>query len=236
MEAEDAVEKHSKEFNRREQEQVKGWIYCSVVALFLTVNTGLAELDHHLLSVDDLQHRFSTSAKGLQNEQIPHLISKYGKNQPSPPPSRLFQAIMGYVFGGFGSILLGGGVLVFVAWKPLGDPPARANLALAIVLIAVWVIQAAFNGWQDWSSSQVMASITTMLPDQCIAIRSGNPNSLSAADLVPGDIIQVKQGNKLPADVRFIQVSADAKFDRSILTGNKPYPLSYSLLNVHRRI
>ncbi|KAL3429013.1 hypothetical protein BDV09DRAFT_203411 [Aspergillus tetrazonus] len=209
IEAEDAVEKHSKEFNRREQEQVK----------------GLAELDHHLLSVDDLQHRFSTSAKGLQNEQIPHLISKYGKNQPSPPHSRLFQAIMGYVFGGFGSILLGGGVLVFVAWKPLGDPPARANLALAIVLIAVWVIQAAFNGWQDWSSSQVMASITTMLPDQCIAIRSGNPNSLSAADLVPGDIIQVKQGNKLPADVRFIQVSADAKFDRSILTGeSEPVP------------
>ncbi|KAL4772526.1 P-type ATPase [Aspergillus nidulans var. acristatus] len=70
-----------------------------------------------------------------------------------------------------------------------------------------------------------MTSITTMLPDQCIAIRNRNPNSLSAADLVPGDIIQVKQGNKLPADVRLIQVSADAKFDRSILTGkSEPVP------------
>ncbi|KAL4982980.1 hypothetical protein BDW68DRAFT_194775 [Aspergillus falconensis] len=203
MKVEDTVDKHFKEPNKQEREQIK----------------GLAELDHHLLSIDDLQHRFSTSAQGLQDQQIPRLISKYGKNQPSPPPSRWLQTVVGYVFGGFGSILLGGGVLVFVAWKPLGHPPAEANLALAIVLVAVWVIQAAFNGWQDWSSSQVMASITTMLPDQCIAIRNGNPTSLSATDLVPGDIIQVKQGNKLPADVRFIQVSADAKFDRSILTG-----------------
>ncbi|KAL4973582.1 hypothetical protein BDW66DRAFT_168478 [Aspergillus desertorum] len=203
MKVEDRVEKHFQESNKQEREQIK----------------GLSELDHHLLSIDDLQHRFSTSAQGLQSQQIPRLISNYGKNQPSPSPSRWFQTIMGYVFGGFGSILLGGGVLVFVAWKPLGDPPAEANLALAIVLVAVWVIQAAFNGWQDWSSSQVMASITSMLPDQCVAIRNGNPTSLSATDLVPGDIIQVKQGNKLPADVRFIQASADAKFDRSILTG-----------------
>ena len=90
---------------------------------------------------------------------------------------------MGYMFGGFGSILLGGGILVFIAWKPLGNPPAEANLALAIVLVAVWAIQAAFNGCQDWSSSQVMASITTMLPDQCIAVRNGAPTFLSAIDL-----------------------------------------------------
>jgi sodium/potassium-transporting ATPase subunit alpha len=70
------------------------------------VDTGLAELDHHLLSVDNLQRRFSTSAKGLQNEQIAHLISKYGKDQPSPPPSRIFQAIIGCVIEGLGSILL----------------------------------------------------------------------------------------------------------------------------------
>jgi sodium/potassium-transporting ATPase subunit alpha len=129
---------------------------------------------------------------------------------------------MGYLFGGFGTILLGGGILVFIAWKPLGDPPAEANLALALVLIVVWIINAAFNAWQDWSSSRVMASITTMLPDQCIVTRDNNPAYLSALDLVPGDLIQIKQGNKLPADVRLIQTSADAKFDRSILTGKLP--------------
>lgn len=68
---------------------------------------------------------------------------------PSPPPTHYFQTIFGYFFKGFGSILLVGAILVFVAWKPLGDPPADANLALAIVLLAVFFIQAGFNAWQD---------------------------------------------------------------------------------------
>ena len=76
---------------------------------------------------------------------------KYGKNQMTPIPTPWFSKVMGYFFKGFGSILLTGSILVFVSWKPLGEPPAVANLALAIVLLAVFIIQAGFNAWQDWS-------------------------------------------------------------------------------------
>lgn len=118
-----------------------------------------------------------------------------------------------------------GSILVFVSWKPLGDPPAVANLALAIVLLAVFFIQAAFNAWQDWSSSRVMASITTMLPDSCLVLRDGLQVTVVASEIVPGDVLYIKSGNKLPADVRFIEISSDAKFDRSILTGESlPLP------------
>ncbi len=116
-------------------------------------------------------------------------------------------------------MLLVASILVFVAWQPLGQPPALANLALAIVLLAIFFIQAAFNLWQDWSSSRVMASIKTMLPDSCLVIRDGNQATISAEHIVPGDVLLIKAGNKLPADVRFVEVSSDAKFDRSILTG-----------------
>ncbi|EOO00222.1 putative h k atpase alpha protein [Phaeoacremonium minimum UCRPA7] len=47
----------------------------------------------------------------------------------------------------------------------------------------------------------------------------------AVTEIVPGDVLLVKAGNKLPADVRFVQVSSDAKFDRSILTGES-VPLS----------
>jgi sodium/potassium-transporting ATPase subunit alpha len=162
--------------------------------------------------------------QGLSEDQIKRRLAEYGRNKMTPPPSRLFSKVMGYFFGGFGSILLTAGILVFISWKPLGDPPAQANLALACVLIAVWLIQAAFNAWQDWSTSRVMASIGTMLPDQCIVIRNGSHASISALDLVPGDIIVIKQGNKLPADVRLVEVSSDAMFDRAILTGKITIP------------
>lgn len=70
---------------------------------------------------------------------------------------------------GFGSLLFGGSVICFLAWfahfvsssiaihidiymydrRPLGDPnPQASNLALAVVLLVVIVIQAFFNAWQ----------------------------------------------------------------------------------------
>jgi len=94
-----------------------------------------------------------------------------------------------------------------------------ANLALGIVLIAVFVIQAAFNGWQDWSSSRVMASITAMLPESCLLLRDTCRVEVAATEIVPGDAVFVKAGTKIPADVRFIEVSHDFSLDRSIVTG-----------------
>lgn len=182
--------------------------------------TDLADLEWHTLAADDLIRRLTSSlATGLSMDQVKRRMVEYGKNAPTPPKTHHVRKTIGYFFRGFGSILLVGAILVFVSWKPLGNPPAPANLALAIVLLAVFFIQAAFNMWQDWSSSRVMASIRTMIPDECLVIRDGEQAVVMAADVVPGDVLVIKAGNKLPADVRFLQVSSDAKFDRSILTG-----------------
>jgi len=186
-------------------------------------------MDHHTASVDELTQRFSTNtSSGLTKEQVAANLSKYGPNKPSPPPSHLARKIFGYFFGGFGALLLLGGILVFISWKPLGQPASQANLALAIVLILVFIIQAAFNAWQDFSSSRVMDSITGMLPENCIVLRAGNQVSIESHEVVPGDILLIKAGQKLPADVRFVEVSTDAKFDRSILTGES-LPISSTI-------
>ncbi|KAF2643261.1 calcium ATPase [Massarina eburnea CBS 473.64] len=180
----------------------------------------LAGLEWHTVSVDELTRRLSvTLLQGLSPEQVTRRLSEHGKNKMTPPPSGILGKLTSYFFGGFGSILLVAGILVFIAWRPLGSPPAVANLALAIVLIVVFFFQAGFNAWQDWSSSRVMASIGNMLPDQCIVRRNGAQVSIPALEMVPGDVVVIKQGNKLPADVRFVEVSSDAMFDRAILTG-----------------
>lgn len=81
-----------------------------------------------------------------------------------------------------------------------------------------------------------MASITGMLPSDVLAVRNGQQVHLEARELVTGDIVSfpvytkqtrlqadpqvcVSLGNKLPADLRFIEVSSDLKMDRSVLTG-----------------
>ena len=193
----------------------------------------LSSLDWHRITPEELFSRLSTEpSRGLSNEQIKRRLAEHGRNVPSPPPTHHFKTIFGYFFRGFGSILLLGSVLVFVCWKPLGEPPTNANLALAIVLLAVFMIQAGFNAWQDWSSSKVMASIITMLPENSLLMREGVQTPTVASEIVPGDILFLKAGNKLPADVRFVEVSSDAKFDRSILTGmitSSPYLPQISL-------
>lgn len=146
-------------------------------------------------------------------------LKETGHNVLSAPPSQWLRKTLRYLFGGFGTLVLVCSVLVFIAWKPLGQPPAIANLALAIVLAIVWLIQAFFSFFQDWSSSRVMASIKNMLPDECVVLRDGKQQSISAVDLVAGDLVYIKSGIKLPADVRFVQLSPDSAFDRSILTG-----------------
>lgn len=64
-----------------------------------------------------------------------------------------------------------------------------------------------------------MSSIKTMLPEECLLLRDGTRMHLQGSDIVPGDVLYIKMGDKLPADVRFIEASPDARFDRSILTG-----------------
>ncbi|CAK7226228.1 hypothetical protein SCUCBS95973_006129 [Sporothrix curviconia] len=189
----------------------------------------LAHLHWHTTPPEELAMQLSTSTKtGLSLDQAARRLTQYGKNAPSPPPTHRTHQILGYFFKGFGPVLLVASVLVFIAWKPLGYPnPQVANLALAIVLAAIFAIQALFNMWQDWSSSRVMNSIQTMLADSCLVLRDGNTMSVPADQVVPGDVLMIKAGNKLPADVRFIEVSSsssaaassDTKFDRSILTG-----------------
>ncbi|KAM3416985.1 hypothetical protein BST61_g8570 [Cercospora zeina] len=181
----------------------------------------IGDIDYHKASTDELLRRFETSRSvGLSSAGAAQVLKTVGRNVPSPPPSQWFRNTLGYLFGGFGAILFVAMILVFIAWKPLGNPnPAVANLALAIVLIVVWLAQAAFSFWQDFSSSRVMASITQMLPEDCIVLRDGQQVRVDGRDVVPGDILKITIGNKLPADVRFLEVSSDARFDRSILTG-----------------
>jgi sodium/potassium-transporting ATPase subunit alpha len=112
--------------------------------------TELSNLDWHTASVEEVCQRLSTSlTHGLDTEQIARKRNQYGKNEPSPPPSRMLQRLLSYIFGGFGTLLIVAGILCCVAWKPLREPlPQVANLALGIVLFIVAGLQAFFNGWQ----------------------------------------------------------------------------------------
>ncbi|KAK0488448.1 hypothetical protein IW261DRAFT_1580898 [Armillaria novae-zelandiae] len=181
----------------------------------------IADLDWHELDTLEVLTRLGVSEKtGLDGPMISRRLEQNGKNVITPPPKNLPRRIFFYIFGGFGSLLFVASIICFLSWRPLGDPdPATANLALAVVLLIVIVIQAVFNAWQDFTTSRTMNSIAAMLPLDVIVIRDGHTLKVPAPELVLGDIVHVAIGCKIPADLRLVDVSSDLKFDRSILTG-----------------
>ncbi|CAG8502028.1 14872_t:CDS:1 [Racocetra fulgida] len=181
------------------------------------------EIDFHKLSLHELGLRFNTdTSSGLNFEIATQRLHRTGKNIISPPDSKLFKKILYYFFGGFCPLLWFASLICFLAWKPLGNPPDKTNMGLAILLLIVIFLQAIFNGYQDWTSSAVMKSINSMLPSTATVIRDGKSQSVPLSTLVIGDLVLLKIGAKVPADVRIIN-QVDLKFDKSVLTGeNKP--------------
>ncbi|KAF8577540.1 sodium-potassium ATPase [Ramaria rubella] len=186
----------------------------------------LAALDWHTISVSTILQRLSVSpSTGLDADQASRRLSTYGANKMSPPPRNMFKKVAEWLFGGFGSLLLGASIVCFIAWKPLGNPPLASNLALAIVLLIVLLLQAVFNAWQDFSTSRVMSSIKNLLPSTVTVIRNSAQVNIPSEQLVPGDLVVIGMGMKLPADLRMIECTGDCLFDRSILTGeSEPVP------------
>ncbi|KAK9667576.1 hypothetical protein K7432_017668 [Basidiobolus ranarum] len=176
-------------------------------------------IDYHKLNLHELTLRFNTSLEnGLDVTNAQTRLAKNGKNQISPPPSKLLAKIFDYGFGGFCGLLWFAAVICFLAWKPLGNPPDPVNLGLGILLLIVIFLQAGFNAYQDWSSSKVMNSINGMLPANALVNRGGQKVRIPVSDLVVGDVVYLSYGNKVPADARVISCS-DLKFDKSVLTG-----------------
>ncbi|KAJ2638411.1 hypothetical protein GGF44_002801, partial [Coemansia sp. RSA 1694] len=142
-----------------------------------------------------------------------------GPNVLSSPPNRILLKIFQWLFSGFCPLLWIAAMFVWISWKPLGNPSNPQYLALGIAILVVIALQASFSAWQEWTTSRVMASITGMLPTETVVTRNGAMTTIVAVDLVQGDVVHVRGGDKIPADLRLIEASRDLRFDRSMLTG-----------------
>jgi sodium/potassium-transporting ATPase subunit alpha len=77
----------------------------------------LSELDWHRVSVDEALRRLAVAPKtGLEAAQAQRRAGQFGANRISPPPKRTLRKVIGWIFGGFGSLLLSASVVCFLAW------------------------------------------------------------------------------------------------------------------------
>lgn len=182
-------------------------------------NDKLAELTWHKDHIDIVLQDFETDAVfGLSTGIATQRIKQYGYNKQSKVRVNWLVKILNYFFNGFGAVFLIAGVLFILCWKPLGDPPAIANLALGITLLVIFFIQAAINWYQDFSSGKVLQSVKQLLEPEISCIRDGQITQINTELLVPGDIVLISSNTRIPADMRILQTNG-LVFDKSILNG-----------------
>jgi len=86
------------------------------------------------------------------------------------------------------------------------------------VILFILLLNAAIGFWQEWKAERDIAALRKMVGSKAKIIRDGKMKIVDARELVPGDIIQLEEGNKVPADARLIS-TISLQIAESSLTG-----------------
>uniref|UniRef100_A0A8C5WTB4 Sodium/potassium-transporting ATPase subunit alpha n=1 Tax=Laticauda laticaudata TaxID=8630 RepID=A0A8C5WTB4_LATLA len=180
-------------------------------------------LDDHKLSLDELHRKYGTDlSRGLSVARAAEILARDGPNALTPPPTTPeWVKFCRQLFGGFSLLLWIGALLCFLAFgiqAATGEEPNNDNLYLGVVLAAVVIITGCFSYYQEAKSSKIMESFKNMVPQQALVIRNGEKLSINAEGVVVGDLVEVKGGDRIPADLRIISANG-CKVDNSSLTG-----------------
>jgi sodium/potassium-transporting ATPase subunit alpha len=181
------------------------------------------DIDFHKISLEQLYQRFSTNPDtGLTHAKAKENLERDGPNALTPPrQTPEWVKFCKNLFGGFALLLWIGAILCFIAYSIQAstvEEPADDNLYLGIVLAAVVIVTGIFSYYQESKSSKIMESFKNMVPQFATVIREGEKLTLRAEDIVLGDVVEVKFGDRIPADIRIIE-SRGFKVDNSSLTG-----------------
>uniref|UniRef100_A0A3P8RJJ7 Sodium/potassium-transporting ATPase subunit alpha n=1 Tax=Amphiprion percula TaxID=161767 RepID=A0A3P8RJJ7_AMPPE len=159
---------------------------------------------------------------GLTSTFASQVLERDGPNELKPPKGTPeYVKFARQLAGGLQCLMWVAAVICFIAF---GIELARGNLTsfddlyLAITLIAVVVVTGCFGYYQEFKSTNIIASFKNLVPQQAIVIRDGQKNQIYANQLVVGDLVEIKGGDRVPADIRII-TSQGCKVDNSSLTG-----------------
>merc|ERR1719153_701685 len=182
------------------------------------------EIDVHKVTVDELCKRYGTNVEnGLDEKQLAKNQAEYGKNELTPPPTTPeWVKFCQCLFSGFACLLWIGAILCFLAYSIQAsayEEPPDDNLYLGIVLSAVVTVTGIFSYYQESKSAKIMEGFKNLVPQYALVRRNGGEKiTVEAKHLTLGDIVEIKFGDRCPADLRVLEARG-FKVDNSSLTG-----------------
>ena len=107
--------------------------------------------------------------------------------------------------------------LALLLWAAAGLSFAVGNSVIGIAVLLVIFLNAAFALAQEMQAERAVEALSGYLPQRTTALRDGRPASIDVTQLVPGDVVLIEEGERIPADLRL--VDGGIELDVSTLTG-----------------
>ena len=181
----------------------------------------------HALPVDQLYRDLSSGPRGLGEDEARRRLERLGPNRlpavRGPGPLRRFLAQFD-------------NVLIYVLLAAAVVTAALAHWVDTAVILGVVVINAVLGFLQEGKAERALDAIRDMLSPQAVAVRGGQRLTVPAEELVPGDLVFLQSGDRVPADLRLVYVRG-LQVQEAALTGEslpvekrtEPVPIEASL-------
>jgi magnesium-transporting ATPase (P-type) len=163
----------------------------------------------HSLPAQEALHELGADASGLSPDEAARRLEQYGPNRLTPPRRRGPLMLFLRQFHN---------VLIYVLLASAGVTALLAHWVDTSVIVGVVVINAIIGFIQEGKAEKAMEAIRLMLSPEATVLRDGKRQVAPAGELVPGDVVLLASGDKVPADLRLLSAK-NLRIEEAALTG-----------------
>ena len=167
------------------------------------------QLPAHAVELNELLQNLKSKPSGLSTHESKQRLDKFGRNIfPSSPPKTISSIFFHQFLDPLIYVLAFAGIVAV----SLGD------YTDAFFILLVLIINAVIGTIQEYGAEKSALALKQMSATKAVVIREGESFEIDAEELVPGDIVTLESGNKVPADIRLLSLQ-NLEVDESLLTG-----------------
>ncbi len=146
--------------------------------------------------------------RGLSGAEAQQRLTQYGPNAIVEKEKSLLSKVVGYFLGPIAYMIEAAALVSAILghWQDF------------IIISALLIFNASLDLWQDMKASNALAALKKGLSPEATALRDGTWQPIQASTLVPGDIVKIRLGMIVPADLRMVS-GEFASIDQAALTG-----------------
>jgi P-type Ca2+ transporter type 2C len=158
----------------------------------------------------------SDAGRGLGAGEIQERLERHGRNElPSAPPAPVWRRFLGQFRDALTILLLVATLVSLIAWWIERESPIPYE---ALTILAIVILNGVLGFAQESRAEQALAALEAMSAPSARVLRDCRQQMIPTAELVPGDILLIEEGDTIPADARVLE-SAALRAGEAALTG-----------------